>query len=144
MQWPCMRISESAKTSRTMRTMRRLSAQQAPSANASQWLCRQCVSSDGLGPSPNALAALQNPRAHTRIEPQQAASTERRADVRAGGLRKIAGALLWTQCSLCPARNSQCPGLKIDICVAHMYPVTRSTHHFILCEGSIVTGPLVF
>ena len=139
-----MQISESAKTSGAMRTMRRLSARQAPSANASHWLYTQCVSSDGLGPSPNALAALQNPRAHTRIEPQQAASSERRADMHAGGLRKIAGALLRTQCSLCPARNSQCPRLKIDICVAHMYPVTRSTHHFILCEGSIVTGPLVF
>ena len=139
-----MQISESAKTFRAMRIVRRLSARQAPTANALHWLYTQSAGSDGLGPSPDAFVAPQSLHAHTRIEPQQAASSERRVDMRAGGLRKIAGTLLRTQCSLCPARNSQCPGLKIDICVAHMYPVTRSTHHFILCEGSIVTGPLVF
>ena len=68
MQWPCMQISESAKTPRAMRTVRRLSALQAPTANAPHYLYTQCASSDSIGPLPDTFAASQSLRMHTHIE----------------------------------------------------------------------------
>ena len=59
-QWPCMQISERAKTSRTMRTVRRLSARKAPIANVLHWLYTQRTGSDGLGPLPDAFAISQS------------------------------------------------------------------------------------
>ena len=90
MQWPCMRISENAKTSRAMRTVRRLSAQQAPIANASHWLYTQSAGSDGLGPSPDAFVASQSLYMHTRTEPQQAAMTMRCANTHCAALKRPA------------------------------------------------------
>ena len=89
-QWPCMRISENAKTSRAMRTVRCLSAQQAPSANASHWLYTQSAGSDGLGPSPNAFVAPQSLYMRTHTKPQQAAMTMRCANTHCAALKRPA------------------------------------------------------
>ena len=91
-QWPCMRISESAKTPRAMRIVRRLSARQAPTANAPHCLYTQCASSDSIGPLPDAFAAPQSLYAHTHTEPQQAARTMRRADTHCAALKRSTSA----------------------------------------------------
>ena len=67
--------------------MRRLSAQQAPSANALRWLYMQCAGSDGLTPLPDGFAAPQSLHVHTRTEPQQAAMTMRHVDMHFAALK---------------------------------------------------------